>query len=158
MRHCFMSRVTAFLILALLAAMVSVGCKGKVQTRQSNTEVLQPKSVEASNPIEVVTGGNEIDLNKHLASGKITLVEFYADWCGPCKMISPALEKMAKTDSGIALCKVDIVNWSSPVTRQYNIRSIPCVVVFDRKGQMIGVMRGVDPEALNQYIAQAKGS
>ena len=146
-----MSRVTRSLVFALLTAIASVGCNSKVQT-------LQSKTVEASNPIEVVRGGNEVDLNKHLANGKITLVEFYADWCGPCKMISPALENLARTDGTIALCKIDIVNWSSPVTRQYDIHSIPCVVVFDRKGQMVGVMRGVDPEALNQYIAQARGS
>ena len=108
--------------------------------------------------IEVIKGGDEVDIAKHLAAGKITLVEFYADWCGPCKMISPALEQLAKTDSDIALCKIDIVNWQSAVTRQYNIHSIPCVVVFDRKGQMVGVMRGVDPDALKGYIAQAKGT
>ena len=119
-------------------------------------------SVDAENSskdgIEVIKGGDEVDIAKHLAAGKITLVEFYADWCGPCKMISPALEQLAKTDSDIALCKIDIVNWQSAVTRQYNIHSIPCVVVFDRKGQMVGVMRGVDPDALKGYIAQAKGT
>ena len=108
--------------------------------------------------IEVIKGGNEVDIAKHLAAGKITLVEFYADWCGPCKMISPALEQLATTDSDIALCKIDIVNWQSAVSQQYNIHSIPCVVVFDRKGQMVGVMRGVDPDALKGYIAQAKGT
>jgi thioredoxin len=158
MPHCFMCRVTQALVFALLTAIVSMGCKSKVQTTQPNTKTLQSNVVKTSNPIEVVRGGNEIDINKHLANGKITLVEFYADWCGPCKMISPALENMARTDRDIALCKIDIVNWTSPVTRQYNIRSIPCVVVFDRKGQMVGVMRGVDPDALNQYITQAKES
>jgi len=111
-----------------------------------------------SDPIEVITGGTEVDIYKHLAAGKITLVEFYAEWCGPCKMISPALEKLAKTDSDIALCKIDIVNWTSAVSRQYGVHSIPCVVVFDRKGQFVGIMKGVDPAALNQYITQAKGS
>jgi thioredoxin 1 len=151
-----MSRVTGSFVFALLIVIASVGCKSKVQTGQSASA--QPNTAGADNPIDVITGGNEVDINKHLASGKITLVEFYAEWCGPCKMISPTLEKLAKTDSNIALCKIDIVNWSSPVTRQFQIHSIPCVVVFDRKGQMVGVMRGVDPDALNQYIAQARGS
>jgi thioredoxin 1 len=151
-----MLRVTGSIVFALLTAIASVGCKSKVQMVQSDRA--KSNTIQANNPIEVVTGGSEIDLNKHLANGKITLVEFYAEWCGPCKMISPALEKLAKTDSTIALCKIDILNWSSPVARQYNIHSIPCVVVFDRKGQMVGVMRGVDPDALNQYIAQARGT
>ena len=108
--------------------------------------------------IEVIKGGQEVDIAKHLAAGKITLVEFYADWCGPCRMISPALEQLAKTDADIALCKIDIVNWQSAVSNQYGIHSIPCVVVFDRKGQVVGIMRGVDPEALKGYIAQARGT
>lgn len=136
-----MSRLIRSLVFAYIVVS-SAGC---------NAQALR------SDPIEVITGGNEIDINQHLAAGKITLVEFYADWCGPCKMISPALEKLAKTDKDIALCKIDIVNWQSAVTRQYNLHSIPCVLVFDRKGQMVGIMRGVDPQALEQYIAQAKG-
>jgi thioredoxin 1 len=135
-----MSRVIRSLVFAF-AIVACVGC---------NAQAVR------SDPIEVISGGNEIDINKHLAAGKITLVEFYADWCGPCKMISPTLEKLAKTDSDIALCKIDIVNWQSAVSRQYSIHSIPCVAVFDRKGQLVGIMNGVDPQALDQYIAQAK--
>ena len=112
--------------------------------------------VKAGGGVEVIKGGDEVDVKKHLAAGKITLIEFYADWCGPCKMISPALEELAKTDPDIALCKIDIVNWQSAVSRQYGIHSIPCVVVFDRKGEIVGVMRGVDPDALKGYISQAK--
>src|SRR5437867_12403271 len=120
------------LIRSLAFAFIFVGSVG------CNAQALR------SDPIEVITGGNEIDISKHLVAGKITLVEFYADWCGPCKMISPALEKLAKTDSDITLCKIDIVNWQSAVSRQYNIHSIPCVAVFDRKGQLVGIMNGVD--------------
>lgn len=131
------------LVLVIMMAAALAGCNAEA-----------PRS----DPIEVITGGTEVDISKHLAVGKITLVEFYAEWCGPCKMISPALEKLAKTDSDIALCKIDIVNWTSAVSRQYGLHSIPCVIVFDRKGQAVGIMKGVDPGALSQYIAQAKGS
>jgi thioredoxin 1 len=40
----------------------------------------------------------------------VTVVDFYADWCGPCKQLSPSLEQMARTDPEIALRKIDIVN------------------------------------------------
>ncbi len=112
--------------------------------------------MKAGGGVEVIKGGDEVDVKKHLAAGKVTLIEFYAEWCGPCKMISPALEQLARTDPEVALCKIDIVNWQSVVTRQYHINSIPCVVVFDRKGEMVGIMRGVDPETLSNYITKAK--
>jgi thioredoxin 1 len=53
--------------------------------------------------VEVISHGAQVDITKHLALGNVTIVDFYADWCGPCKQISPSLEQMARTDPEIAL-------------------------------------------------------
>jgi thioredoxin 1 len=107
--------------------------------------------------IEVITHGQQADISKHLALGNVTIVDYYADWCGPCKQVSPALEQLAKSDPEIALRKVDIVNWTSPVAKQYHITSIPRVEVYGRKGQLIGTVRGADPDQVRKYVARAKG-
>ncbi len=83
-------------------------------------------------------GGKLVDLRDVLVPGKITLVDFYADWCGPCKKLAPYLEHLAKKDPDVYLRKIDIVKWGTPVTLQYGIRSIPDVRVFDRNGRMVG--------------------
>src|ERR1051326_4815128 len=67
------------------------------------------------NEIEIITHGKGIDIEKKLAAGKVTLVDFYADWCGPCRMISPHLEDLVKKDKGIVLRKVDIVRWNTEI-------------------------------------------
>ena len=86
----------------------------------------------------ISNGGQRIDLKQVLVSGKITVVDFYADWCGPCKRMGPQLEQMARSDPDVVLCKVNIVNWKKPVVKQFSIRSIPNVRVYDRNGTEVG--------------------
>jgi thiol-disulfide isomerase/thioredoxin len=108
--------------------------------------------------VEVISHGAQVDINRHLALGKVTLVDFYADWCGPCKHLSPSLEQMARTDPEIALRKIDIVNWKTAVVKQFNIRSIPHVNVYNRGGRLVGTVVGADVQEIKRYVAQAKAS
>jgi thiol-disulfide isomerase/thioredoxin len=107
-------------------------------------------------PVEVISHGAQVDINKHLALGSVTVVDFYADWCGPCRQLSPSLEQIARTDPEIALRKIDIVNWGTAVARQFNVHSIPQVNVYNRGGSLIGTVNGADIETIKSYIAQAK--
>jgi thiol-disulfide isomerase/thioredoxin len=106
--------------------------------------------------VEVITHGMQVDITKHLALGNVTVVDFYADWCGPCKQVSPSLEQMAKTDPEIALRKIDIVNWDTAVVKQFNVHSIPQVNVYNRSGKLVGTVLGANVDAVKRYVAQAK--
>jgi thiol-disulfide isomerase/thioredoxin len=108
--------------------------------------------------VEVISHGAQVDINQHLAFGNVTVVDFYADWCGPCRRLSPSLEQMARSDPEIALRKIDIVNWRTAVVQQFNIHSIPQVNVYDRSGRLVGTVVGVDFEKVKSYVAQAKSS
>jgi len=108
--------------------------------------------------IAVISHGVPVDINQHLAFGNVTVVDFYADWCGPCRRLSPSLEQMASTDPEVALRKIDIVNWKTAVAQQFNIRSIPQVHVYDRSGHLVGVVLGVDFEKVKSYVVQAKAN
>ncbi|MEX0325887.1 MAG: thioredoxin family protein [Puniceicoccaceae bacterium] len=102
---------------------------------------------------DIRQNGARITEQELIVPGRYTVVDFYADWCGPCKRIEPYLKDLAK-DKRIAVRKVDIVNWESPVARQWNLRSIPNMRVYDPNGRMLG-----EPTSnLNQIIAYINDS
>ena len=108
--------------------------------------------------IKVISnGGEQVDLSSLMAPGKITIVDFYAEWCGPCRRISPQLEQLAKTDPDVVLLKIDIVNWNTPITRQFGIQSVPNVRVFGRTGAQLGEATP-DVSLVMKRVEQAKGS
>jgi len=64
-----------------------------------------------------------------LQSEKTVLLDFYADWCGPCQMLSPILEELAAERADIKVCKVD-VDSDPQLAMQFGINSIPALFVF----------------------------
>lgn len=73
---------------------------------------------------------SEEEFNKIIEKG-ITLVDFYAVWCGPCKLLAPFIEKVAEKYEGkVNVCKVDVDKLDS-VCYKYGIRSIPTLIYFE---------------------------
>jgi len=99
--------------------------------------------------------GNPISHGSLVTRGKITVVDFYATWCGPCRRISPILEGIARNDPDVVLRKVDIENWNSRIATQYNVSSVPNLRVFDRKGRLVGPPSS-SPTTVRSQIEQAK--
>jgi thioredoxin 1 len=72
---------------------------------------------------------NDSDFESTVAKG-VTLVDFYADWCGPCRMITPIIEELATEYQGrVTIAKVD-VDKAQETARNYNVASIPTVIMF----------------------------
>jgi thioredoxin 1 len=110
----------------------------------------------ASSVVKISNGGQNVDLRTAMPPGKVVIVDFYADWCGPCRSIAPHLEQLANGDPDVALVKVDIVKWGTPVTQQYNINSVPNVRVFDKAGRQIGKPTS-SLSRIQAYVKQAGG-
>lgn len=63
-----------------------------------------------------------------LQSEKPVLIDFYADWCGPCKMLAPIVEKIAEERDDVKICKVNVDN-ERQLAMNFDVMSIPTVVV-----------------------------
>lgn len=88
------------------------------------------------------------------------MVDFYADWCGPCKMAAPVIDKLSNTYDGKAMIAKLNVDENNAVAQKYQVMSIPTVIMFkggeevDRKIGFAGEQGYV--EMLNKVVADAE--
>lgn len=89
-----------------------------------------------------------------LSEQKLVLVDFWAEWCGPCKQIAPRLEEIAeKYSENLSVCKVD-VDQNRDLAIEYNVRSIPSLMVFKGGEQVDGLVGAVSIEELEDLVTR----
>jgi thioredoxin 1 len=102
-------------------------------------------------PTEPVALENAADFDDRVAEHDVVLVDFYADWCGPCQMMEPAVEAIA-AETDAAVLKVD-VDRHQGLAGEYGVQGIPTLLVF-ADGEVVDRMVGAQTEdALREAVA-----
>jgi len=92
--------------------------------------------------LEVLNSGN---FDKETSEG-LVLIDFYADWCGPCKMLTPFVEAFAAETTDYKVYKVNVDD-SGDIAEKFNIQTIPTLIIFkdgEKVDQTSGFMTGDD--------------
>ena len=79
-----------------------------------------------------------------LNSDKPVLLDFFATWCGPCRMVGPILEEIAQENESIKVCKID-VDQDPELANRFKVTSIPLLVVM-QNGQVVNQALGAKPK------------
>ena len=94
------------------------------------------------------------ELQTLVKDNKKVVVDFFATWCGPCKMIAPVIEGLAGEHTDIAFAQVD-VDQSEDVAAKYEVTSMPTFLFFFN-GEVIDKQIGANQEAIKKKIEQLK--
>ena len=102
--------------------------------------------------------GEAVDYEAHLAPGKVTVVDFFAEWCGPCRKVDAAMTELLTGHTDLAYRKLDIQSWESEAARKHlaGISNLPYVLVYDAKGTRVDAITGLDLERLRHAIERAR--
>ena len=88
---------------------------------------------------------------QNIINSDYALIDFFATWCGPCKMLSPIIENIANSRDNIKVAKVD-VDKHEDLARTYGVMSIPTLILF-KNGQVVATKIGFVAEPLlNEWI------
>ncbi len=87
-----------------------------------------------------------------LKSDKPVFVDFYATWCGPCKMMSPILEQLSEEKQDVKCAKIDVDD-AERLAMLYGISSIPCMILFKNGEEADRVVGAVPKQKLEQVVS-----
>ncbi len=129
--------------------------------KKSGSSVEQQNNLSKENEINVLEEsnmneqvleiGSENFQKEVLESDKKVLVDFYADWCGPCKRLSPIIEEIAGEEEQVKFVKLNIDD-AQDIAIEYQIMSIPTLVIFENGKEVNRSVGLIDKEKLKELI------
>jgi thiol-disulfide isomerase/thioredoxin len=105
--------------------------------------------------VRTIGHGATIDMSAYLVPGKTTIVDFYSEYCTPCRQLGPHIEALVKGRDDLMLVKVDLnrpghvgIDWQSPVAQQFHLDGIPHLKIYGPDGKL----QSEGEPALNQVL------
>jgi thiol-disulfide isomerase/thioredoxin len=88
--------------------------------------------------------------------GKVTVIDFYAPWCEPCREVDAHVAKLLATRTDIAYRKINVVDWTTPVAKRHmkKVAGLPYLVVLGKDGKELGKVTGLNLKKLDKLIAK----
>lgn len=117
-----------------------------------------PLLPDGADLLEISKQGEDVPaLEAHAVAGKVTVFDFYAVWCAPCRKIDAHLFALLGECDDLAVRKLNVVSWETPLAAHYmkDVPNLPYVVVHDKQGRRVRAISGLDLGALDEGIAEA---
>lgn len=109
---------------------------------------LKPLPPEIVKTLDIVSfdGKTKVDIGKALGSGKVTVVDYWAEWCSPCHFLDARLQHLLKGNPRVAVRRIDVGKWDNAAAKQatseFRLEALPYVRVYDARGKFVGAVTG----------------
>ena len=145
--------IFTLLVIILIIASIFINKKGieYIQGSQNISNVETTINEKEENSMDVKKVNDETFEQEVLKSNIPVLVDFYADWCGPCKMLSPTVDEVAQENDDIKVVKVN-VDESQNTAIKYQVMSIPTLVVIKNGNEVNRSVGVIDKEEVLNMI------
>ncbi|MCC6559449.1 MAG: thioredoxin family protein [Polyangiaceae bacterium] len=99
-------------------------------------------------------GADVPDLTAHIVKGKVTVIDFSAIWCEPCRKVDEHMAQVFSRRSDVAYRKLDVGDWDTPLARRYlkAVPQLPYMIVYGADGEKVDAISGVDLSRLDAAI------
>lgn len=133
------------LILTCLCVLLPMACTNR------NAQKDATGNESAANNESVLNNDSSVSATDNTVS-KPTVIDFYADWCGPCRQIAPLFEELeSEYGDRIQFSRVNVDDSAEHAAR-YGITSIPTFIFLDAEGKLVATVTGADPVALQAEV------
>lgn len=92
----------------------------------------------------------KIDIKSIVNTNGLVILDFYADWCGPCRAIAPVLEDISRSNTEVSVVKIDVDN-NQDLPIEFKVTAIPRLV-FIKNGEIVDTLSGAQPKSKIQAI------
>jgi thiol-disulfide isomerase/thioredoxin len=116
-----------------------------------------PPPAKADVAVIARNGEDVPSLEPHRVLGKVTVFDFYAAWCPPCRKMDEHLFPKLSSRGDIAIRKLDVGSWDTPLADRWlsDVPELPFLVVYDKKGRRVTEISGARFDAIDRAIEQA---
>ncbi len=105
-----------------------------------------PEDVRRTLDIASASDGEKIDVAKTIVLGKVTVLDYWAEWCNPCRLLEARLQHLVQANPRLAVRRVNVGKWDNAAAKQatsaFRVESLPYVRVYDTRGKFVGAETG----------------